>query len=187
MTPLVRLYIKTSFAFLLLGLALGGYITVEVNLLGRAVAWPVITAHVHLVLVGFMLMLVFGVATWMFPRSARDGGRYRPGLAWLVYWLLTGTTLVRVLGVLAAAAAGTRGSWQPSADSVSLRRPTSSSPTCGPASACPEGPRRPRRDGGLEPCVTESARSVSPPRSLRRRPSTNRRSGSCRVWPWARW
>ncbi len=110
MTPLVRLYIKTSFAFLLLGLILGGYITVEVNLLGRAVAWPVITAHVHLVLVGFMLMLVFGVATWMFPRPARDGGRYRPGLAWLVYWLLTGSTLVRVLGELAAAAAGTRGS-----------------------------------------------------------------------------
>jgi hypothetical protein len=110
MTPLVRLYIKTSFAFLLLGLVLGGYITVEVNLLGRAVAWQVITAHVHLVLVGFMLMLVFGVATWMFPRPARDGGRYRPGLAWLVYWLLTGSTLVRVLGELAAAAAGTRGS-----------------------------------------------------------------------------
>jgi hypothetical protein len=37
MTPMVRLYIKTSFVFLLLGLALGGYITVVVNLGGRAV------------------------------------------------------------------------------------------------------------------------------------------------------
>jgi heme/copper-type cytochrome/quinol oxidase subunit 1 len=110
MTPLVRLYVKTSFAFLLLGLILGGYVTVEVNLLGRAVAWPLITAHVHLLLVGFLLMLVFGVATWMFPRPARDDGRYRPGLAWLVYWLLTASTLLRVLGELAAAAAGTRGS-----------------------------------------------------------------------------
>ena len=43
--------------------------------------WPRITADVHLVLVGFMLMLVFGVATWMFPRPARDDGRHRPGLA----------------------------------------------------------------------------------------------------------
>jgi heme/copper-type cytochrome/quinol oxidase subunit 1 len=110
MTPLVRLYVKTSFAFLLLGLALGGYITVEVNLRGRAVAWPLITAHAHLVLVGFLLMLVFGVATWMFPRPARDGGRYRPGLAWLVYWLLTASTLLRALGELAAAATGRRGS-----------------------------------------------------------------------------
>jgi heme/copper-type cytochrome/quinol oxidase subunit 1 len=110
MTPLVRLYVKTSFAFLLLGLILGGYITVVVNLLGRGVPWPLITAHVHLVLVGFMLSLVFGVATWMFPRPARDGGRYRPGLAWLVYWLLTASTVVRVLGELWAAAAGSRGS-----------------------------------------------------------------------------
>ena len=111
MTPLVRLYIKTSFVFLLLGLVLGGYITVVVNLAGRAVPWPLITAHVHLLLVGFMLTLVFGVATWMFPRPARDDARYRPALAWLVYWLLTASTVVRVLGELVAAAAGTRGSW----------------------------------------------------------------------------
>jgi uncharacterized integral membrane protein len=110
MTPLVRLYIKTSFVFLLLGLVLGGYVTVEVNLAGRAVPWPLITAHVHLLLVGFMLTLVFGVATWMFPRPARDDARYRPWLAWVVYWLLTASTVVRVLGELGAAAAGTRGS-----------------------------------------------------------------------------
>jgi heme/copper-type cytochrome/quinol oxidase subunit 1 len=110
MTPVVRLYVKTSFVFLLLGLALGGYITVQVNLVGRGVPWPLITAHVHLVLVGFMLMLVFGVATWMFPRPARDDGRYRPELAQAVYWLLTASTIVRTLGELAAAATGTRGS-----------------------------------------------------------------------------
>jgi heme/copper-type cytochrome/quinol oxidase subunit 1 len=110
MTPLVRLYVKTSFVFLILGLILGGYITVQVNLAGRGVPWPLITAHVHLVLVGFLLMLVFGVATWMFPRPARDDGRYRPGLAWAVYWLLTASTVIRVLGELAAAVAGARGS-----------------------------------------------------------------------------
>jgi heme/copper-type cytochrome/quinol oxidase subunit 1 len=110
MTPLVRLYVKTSFVFLLLGLLLGGYITVEINLLGRAVAWPLMTAHVHLVLVGFILMLVFGVATWMLPRPARDNERYRPGLAWLVYWLLTAATLVRTLGEFTAAVTGVRGS-----------------------------------------------------------------------------
>ena len=110
MTPLVRLYIKTSFVFLLLGLVLGGYVTVVVNLAGRAVPWPLITAHVHLLLVGFMLTLVFGVATWMFPRPPRDDARYRPWLAWLVYWLLTASTVVRLAGELGAAAVGTRGS-----------------------------------------------------------------------------
>jgi heme/copper-type cytochrome/quinol oxidase subunit 1 len=110
MTPLARLYVKTSFVFLLLGLVLGGYIAIEVNVLGRAVPWSLITAHTHLVLVGFMLMLVFGVATWLFPRPPRDDGRYRPGLAWLVYWLLTASTAVRALGELSAAVTGSRGS-----------------------------------------------------------------------------
>jgi cbb3-type cytochrome oxidase subunit 1 len=110
MTPLVRLYVKTSFAFLLLGLVLGGYIAVQVNLAGRGVPWPLITAHVHLLLVGFLLMMVFGVATWMFPRPARDDGRYRPRLAEVVYWLLTVSTAVRTLGELGAAVAGARGS-----------------------------------------------------------------------------
>src|SRR5262249_51104846 len=110
MTPLVRLYVKTSFVFLLLGLALGAYITLEVNVAGRGVPWPLITAHVHLLLVGFLLMLVFGVATWMFPRPRRDDARYRPRLAWLVYGLLTASTAVRLVGEVAAAVAGHRSS-----------------------------------------------------------------------------
>jgi heme/copper-type cytochrome/quinol oxidase subunit 1 len=110
MTPLIRLYVKTSFAFLILGLAVGGYITMQVNLGERGVPWPLITAHVHLLLVGFLLMLVFGVATWMFPRPAREDARYRPWLAWLVYWLLMASTVVRTMGELGAAVAGTRGS-----------------------------------------------------------------------------
>jgi hypothetical protein len=108
-TPLVRRYVKTAFVFLLLGLALGAHVTVEVNVRGRGVPWPLITAHVHLLLVGFMLMLVFGVATWMFPRPARDDARYRPWLAETVYWLLTVSTAVRAAGELAAAVSGRRG------------------------------------------------------------------------------
>ena len=42
---MVRLYIKTTFMFLLLGLVLGGYITVVVNLAGRAVPWFLYAAH----------------------------------------------------------------------------------------------------------------------------------------------
>jgi hypothetical protein len=111
-TPLVRRYVKTSFIFLLAGMLLGGYATLEVNVRGRGVPWPLITAHVHLLLVGFVLMLIFGVATWMFPRPARDDARYRPWLAEAIYWVLTVSTAVRALGELGSAAASLRGgSW----------------------------------------------------------------------------
>ena len=95
MTPLVRRYIKTSFVFLLAGLVLGGWIIVAEFVVGHYPPRLFITAHVHLLLVGFMLMIVMGVATWMFPRPAKDDAGYRPGLAEAVYWLMTISTVVR--------------------------------------------------------------------------------------------
>ena len=108
MPPLVRRYVKTSFAFLVAGLLLGGYLVVAQFVLGTYPSRLLVTAHVHLLLVGFMLMIVMGVATWMFPRPARDDTRYRPELAEAVYWVLTIATALRaagevVLGVTGAA------------------------------------------------------------------------------------
>ena len=95
MPPLIRRYIKTSFAFLLLGLALGGYLIVSQFVLGVYPSRLLVTAHVHLLLVGFMLMIVMGVATWMFPRPGAGDTRYRPELAEVVYGLIAPATALR--------------------------------------------------------------------------------------------
>jgi hypothetical protein len=100
--PLVRRYIKTSFVFLAVGLLLGGWISLGQFVLGVYPPRLYITAHVHLLLVGFMLMIVMGVATWMFPRPARDDGRYRPGLAEAVYWVMTLSTALRATAEILA-------------------------------------------------------------------------------------
>ena len=50
-----------------------------------------------------MLLIVMGVATWMFPRPARDARRYRPELAETVYWVMTLFTVVRAGAELSAA------------------------------------------------------------------------------------
>jgi heme/copper-type cytochrome/quinol oxidase subunit 1 len=97
MPPLVRRYVKTSFAFLVAGLALGAYLVVTQFVVGTYPPRLHVTAHVHLLLVGFMLMVVMGVATWMFPRPARDDRHYRAGLADVVYWMMTVSTIVRAL------------------------------------------------------------------------------------------
>jgi cbb3-type cytochrome oxidase subunit 1 len=101
--PLVRRYIKTSFVFLTLGLLLGGWIIVGEFVVGAYPPRLYVTAHVHLLLVGFMLMIVMGVATWMFPRAAREDTRYRPGLAEAVYWLMTLATALRAVAEILAA------------------------------------------------------------------------------------
>ena len=58
MTPLVRRYIKTSFLFLLGGLAIGAYLVTALFLLDVYPPRLLVTAHVHLLLVGFLLMIV---------------------------------------------------------------------------------------------------------------------------------
>jgi len=102
MPPLVRRYIKTSLVFLGAGLLLGTWILLGEFVLGSYPPRLFITAHVHLLLVGFVLMMVMGVATWMFPRPGREGARYRPGLAEAVYWLITLSTALRALAEILA-------------------------------------------------------------------------------------
>ncbi|HEY7037487.1 MAG TPA: hypothetical protein VID28_01485 [Methylomirabilota bacterium] len=109
MTPLVRRYIKTSFGFLLVGLLLGAYIITAQFVFDVSPPRLLTTAHAHLLLVGFMLMMVMGVATWMFPRPARDDTRYRPELAEAVYWTVTAATALRALAEVTVALTGALG------------------------------------------------------------------------------
>ncbi len=62
---------------------------------GRPVPLLLIVAHVHVLLVGFVLLLIMGVATWMFPRPARGDLRYRPRLAEAIYWIMMLATVLR--------------------------------------------------------------------------------------------
>jgi heme/copper-type cytochrome/quinol oxidase subunit 1 len=108
-TPLIRRYIKTSFAFLLAGLLLGGYIVVAQFVFDSYPPRILVTAHAHLLLVGFMLLMVMGVATWMFPQPARDDTRYRPELAEAVYWIMAGSTALRAIAETLIALTGAGG------------------------------------------------------------------------------
>lgn len=60
--------------------------------------WPfsprLIAAHAHIMLYGFVILMIMGVATWMFPRPAQAGG-YSPEIAAAVYWIATAGTIAR--------------------------------------------------------------------------------------------
>jgi heme/copper-type cytochrome/quinol oxidase subunit 1 len=98
---LVRRYIKTSIVFLLVGLAIGGWMIIQRELLHRYPPQYEISAHTHAVFVGFVMMMIQGVALWLFPRPDKDDHRYRPALALTAYWLVTVGTAVRVAGEIA--------------------------------------------------------------------------------------
>jgi hypothetical protein len=82
-----------------LALGLLGGLWIELQLVtGGTVSHGMIVAHVHVLLVGFLLMMILGTAFWLFPRSGRGQpiGPY-PKLVGLAYALLTAGTLVRGL------------------------------------------------------------------------------------------
>ncbi|HSE83999.1 MAG TPA: cbb3-type cytochrome c oxidase subunit I [Thermodesulfobacteriota bacterium] len=102
MFELARRYIKTGFIFFIAGLLLGLYMIVNRYIFGN---WPpplLITAHTHVLLFGFIISLIMGVAIWMFPRS-RDEQDYSPKLAEVTYWFLTLGTAIRFMGEVISA------------------------------------------------------------------------------------
>jgi cbb3-type cytochrome oxidase subunit 1 len=98
MFSLVRRYIKTAVAFLLLGLGIGGWMIARRELGGVAPGSYVVSAHTHALFVGFVMMMIMGVALWLFPRPIRGDTRYRPALVSTAYWFATLGTGTRVAG-----------------------------------------------------------------------------------------
>ena len=97
-----RLFLKTALVYLFLGALVGGWM-----LLAQAGAVPegprnLYTVHIHLLGIGFFLMMVCGVAMWMFPRKSGESREQaaRDPLAWATYLLLTTGLALRCLALL---------------------------------------------------------------------------------------
>ena len=100
MHNLVRRFIKTAVAFLGVGLLIGGWMVLRRELYGIFANPYEESAHTHAILVGFVMMMILGVALWMFPRPDREDTRYTPKAAEAAYWILTIATAMRVVGEL---------------------------------------------------------------------------------------
>jgi cbb3-type cytochrome oxidase subunit 1 len=103
---LVRRYLKTAIAFLGVGLALGGWMIVRRELEGVFPSPYLVSAHTHAIFVGFVMMMILGVALWLFPRPEKGDARYSPRLAEAAYWLVSLGTTGRVAGELLRPAVG---------------------------------------------------------------------------------
>lgn len=101
MHSLVRRYLKTAIAFLALGLAMGVWMMADRELYQRMPSPYLVSAHTHAIFVGFVMMMILGVALWLFPRPAKEDSRYSPRAANIAYWLVATGTASRIAGELA--------------------------------------------------------------------------------------
>lgn len=101
MYSLVRRFLKTAIGFLVVGLVVGIWMMAQRELLGRFPSPYLSSAHTHAILVGFVMMMIQGVALWLFPRPGKEDTQYSPRAAEAAYWLVTVGTGTRIAGELA--------------------------------------------------------------------------------------
>ena len=96
---------KVDVEVLLGGFALGGLLLAGKGITLPPGLWALRAVHIEMLLVGWMIQLVLGVAIWIFPRFVMHQRPTRSAVtAWLAFVLLnSGVVLVAVGGAFAAA------------------------------------------------------------------------------------
>ena len=97
MPPLTRWLVKAALVYLVAALALG--VAVQIPAVARlpavAVLWP---TYLHILVVGWLTQLIFGVAYWLFPRYSAEQPRGSERLGWATFALLNAGLLLRLVG-----------------------------------------------------------------------------------------
>lgn len=93
----VRYFIKTSIVFLIIGILSGLYISISKDFFHIPIGTSFISAHVHIILVGSVMMMIMGVALWFFPRAEKEDKKYNPNLILGTYLLITISTALRFI------------------------------------------------------------------------------------------
>ncbi|MDP6755510.1 MAG: hypothetical protein QF769_05270 [Candidatus Marinimicrobia bacterium] len=94
MTKTSRYFIKTSFLCFGLGM-IAGLWQYGHKVYGWFAPVTLPMAHTHIILIGGMMNMIIGVATWFFPRTKKGYKYYDPQFMWTLYWILTFATLSR--------------------------------------------------------------------------------------------
>jgi hypothetical protein len=97
MPTLTRWFLKTALLCLIATLLLAVLLSI-----GRIWTLPAVfgglgPVYFHLLMVGWVTELIFGVVFWLFPRFNKETPRGRPWLGWSVYILLNLGLLLRVI------------------------------------------------------------------------------------------
>jgi len=97
MPLLSRLFLKTSFIYLAVGLILGILLAGQAvwNLPGFVSALDPV--YIHLLTVGWLTLLIFGVAYWMFPKYSMERPHGNDQISWAAYFLLNIGLILRVV------------------------------------------------------------------------------------------
>ena len=93
-----RYFIRTALAYLLAAFIVGGLVLANQGLEIDARIGVLLPVFYHLLMVGWVTQLIFGVALWMFPPLSREQPRGDERLGWYTYTALNAGLLLRAIG-----------------------------------------------------------------------------------------
>jgi cbb3-type cytochrome oxidase subunit 1 len=98
MPLLTRLFIRTSFVYL--GIALAeGILLAGQSIWNSPLPFAVLfQGYIHLMTVGWLTLLIFGVAYWMFPKYSQADPHGSEALSWTAYILINLGLVMRLVG-----------------------------------------------------------------------------------------
>jgi hypothetical protein len=98
MPLLTRMMLKTSLVYLALAL-LAALLQTGRGLLPAVLHLPGLApVYLHLFMVGWVSLLIFGVVFWMFPKYSREKPRGSEAIGWGTYILINAGLIMRVIG-----------------------------------------------------------------------------------------
>ncbi|MCO6451814.1 MAG: hypothetical protein J5I90_13600 [Caldilineales bacterium] len=97
MPSITRTYIKTSLLYLIATLIVAILLSLCAMSSLPAVVGYMTPVYYHLLMVGWITQLIFGVIFWMFPKQSKERPRGSETLAWAVYALLNLGLILRVI------------------------------------------------------------------------------------------
>lgn len=97
MPPLTRAFIKTGMVFFVLSFVLGALLLLNTVVRLPRFVGSLQPVYFHLLMVGWVTQLIFGVIYWMFPKLSREQPRGSERLGWLTYYSLNTGLLLRLI------------------------------------------------------------------------------------------
>lgn len=91
----IRFFLRTGLVYFVVALLLGVAMAGRFPLGLPALSGSLLPTYLHLLVVGWITQLIFGVSLWMFP-APESGERYgNPVVLWSIYGTLNGGLLLR--------------------------------------------------------------------------------------------
>ena len=94
-------FIRTAFVHFSIGITAGTLIFLNKSFLIDHRLWTFLPVHIELLLAGWILNLVMGVAYWILPRLQEGSLRGNEKIVWTAFILLNAGVLITAFGELA--------------------------------------------------------------------------------------